>query len=38
MGSLLREIDLKKKQTDSDFIESLPSHPGKEFEIKKKIR
>ena len=37
VGSLLREIDLKKKQTDSDFIKSLPSHPGKEFEIKKKI-
>ena len=33
--SLLREIDLKKKQSDSDFIKSLPSHPGKEFEIKK---
>ena len=37
MGSLLREIDLKKKQTDSDFIKSLPSHPGKEFEIKKRL-
>ena len=36
VGSLLREIDLKKKQSDSDFIKSLPSHPGKEFEIKKK--
>ena len=35
VGSLLREIDLKKKQSDSDFIKSLPSHPGKEFEIKK---
>ena len=34
-GSLLREIDLKKNQSDSDFIKSLPSHPGKEFEIKK---
>ena len=33
----LREIDLKKKQTDSDFIKSLPSHPGKEFEIKKRL-
>ena len=32
VGSLLREIDLKKKQTDNDFIKSLPSHPGKEFE------
>ena len=37
VGSLLREIDLKKKQTDSDFIKSLPSHPGKEFEIKKRL-
>ena len=37
MGSLLREIDLKKKQTDSDFIKSLLSHPGKEFEIKKRL-
>ena len=36
VGSLLREIDLKKEQTDSDFIKSLPSHPGKEFKIKKK--
>ena len=34
VGSLLREIDVKKKQSDSDFIKSLPSHPGKEFEIK----
>ena len=32
-GSLLREIDIKKKQSDSDFIKSLPSHPGTEFEI-----
>ena len=37
MGSLLREIDLKKKQTDSDFIKSIPSQPGKEFEIKKRL-
>ena len=37
MGSLLREIDIKKKQSDSDFIKSLPSHPGKEFEIKKRL-
>ena len=37
VGSLLREIDLKKKQSDSDFIKSLPSHPGKEFEIKKRF-
>ena len=29
VGSLLREIELKKKQTDSDFIKSIPSHPGK---------
>ena len=35
--SLLREIDLKKKQADSDFIKSLPSQPGKEFEIKKRL-
>ena len=33
VGSLLRELDLKKKQSDSDFIKSLPSQPGKEFEI-----
>ena len=38
IGSLLREIDIKEKQSDSDFIKSLPSQPGKEFEIKKKIR
>ena len=25
MGSLLTEIDLRKKQSDSDFIKSLPS-------------
>ena len=37
VGSLLREIDIKKKQSDSDFIKSLPSHPGKEFEIKKRL-
>ena len=36
VGSLLREIDIKKKQSDSDFIKSLPSQPGKEFEIKKR--
>ena len=35
VGSLLREIDLKKKLSDSDFIKSMPSHLGKEFEIKK---
>ena len=37
VGSLLREIDIKKKQSDSDFIKSLPSQPGKEFEIKKRL-
>ena len=37
VGSLLRELDLKKKQSDSDFIKSLPSQPGKEFEIKKRL-
>ena len=36
-GSLLRETDLKKTQTDSDFIKSLPSQPGKEFEIQKRL-
>ena len=34
---MLRELDLKKKQSDSDFIKSLPSQPGKEFEIKKRL-
>ena len=29
VGSLIREIDLNKKQTDSDFIKSLPSQPEK---------
>ena len=33
VGSLLRELDIKNKQSDSDFIKSLLSHPGKEFEI-----
>ena len=37
VGSLLREIDIKKKQSDSDFIKSLPSKPGKEFEIQKRL-
>ena len=37
MASLLREIDLRKKQSDSDFIKSLQSQPGKEFEIKKRL-
>ena len=32
---MLKEIGLNKKQTDSDFIKSLPSHPGKELEIQK---
>ena len=35
VGSLLRETDFNKNQIDSDFIKSLPSHPGKEFEIQK---
>ena len=34
VGSLLRELDLKKKRTDSDFIKILPSQLGEEFEIK----
>ena len=37
VGSLLRELDLKKKGTDSDFIKNLPSQPGKKFEIKKRL-
>ena len=37
VGSLLREVDIKKKESDSDFIKSLPSHPGKEFEIQKRL-
>ena len=37
VGSFLRELDLKKKQSDSDFIKSLPSQPEKEFEIKKSL-
>ena len=37
VGSLLREVDVRKKQTNSDFIKSLPSQPGKEFEIKKRL-
>ena len=36
VGSLLREVDLKK-QTDTDFIKSLPSQPVKEFEKKKDL-
>ena len=34
---MLREIDINKKQSDSDFIKSLPSQAGKEFEIKKRL-
>ena len=34
---VLREIVIKKKQSDSDFIKSLPSHPDKEFEIRKRL-
>ena len=37
MDSLLREIDVKKKGTDSDLIKNLPNHPGKEFEIRKRL-
>ena len=37
VGSLLREIAIKKRQSNSDFIRSLPSHPGKEFEIQKSL-
>ena len=36
VGSFLREID-NKRESESDFIKSLPSHPGKEFEIKKRL-
>ena len=34
---MLREVDLNKKQTDSDFTRSLPSQPGKKFKIKKRL-
>ena len=37
VGSLLREVDIKKKQSDSDFIKSIPSYSGKEFEIQKRL-
>ena len=30
-------MTLKKKQSDSDFIKSLPRHPGKEFEIQRRL-
>ena len=33
----MTEIDIKNKQPDSDFIKSLPSYQGKEFEIKKRL-
>lgn len=36
-GSLIRELDLKKKQTHSYFIKSLPGVPGKKFDIKKDL-
>ena len=37
LRSLLREIDINKKQSGIDFIKSLPSHPGKEFEIQRRL-
>ena len=37
VGSLLREIDIKKKQSNRNFIKSIPNQPGKEFEIKKRL-
>ena len=37
VGSLLREIELNKKQTDSDFIKSIPSQSGNEFEIQERL-
>ena len=37
VGSLFRELDLKKKGSDSDFIKNLPCQPGKNFEIKKRL-
>ena len=37
VDSLLREIDVKKKGTDSDLIKNLPNQPGKEFEIRKRL-
>ena len=37
VGSLLREIDIKKKQSDSDFIKSFASQLRKEFEIQKRL-
>lgn len=37
VGSLLRELDLKKKYTDSDFIKNLPSQLGKTSVIQKRL-
>ena len=37
VGSLLRELDLKKKYTDSDFIKNLPSQLGKTYVIQKRL-
>ena len=37
LRSLLREIDINKKQSGIGFIKSLPSHPGKEFEIQRRL-
>ena len=34
---MIRELDLKKKQTDSDFIKSLSGVPGKELAIQKRL-
>ena len=37
MEAFSEKLTFKKKQYDSDFIKSLPSQPGKEFEIKKRL-
>ena len=37
VGSLLNELDLKKKGTGSDFMKNLSSQPGKDFEIIKSL-
>ena len=37
MEAFSEKLTFKKKQSDSDFIKSLPSQPGKEFEIKKRL-
>ena len=37
VGFLLRELDLKKKYTDSDFIKNLPSQLGKTYVIQKRL-